>query len=169
MVHKRTALPDFKIIPTLGSETLYVGVDVGKFKHVAGFLSKTLLDRHKRFEGCPTLSFEQSREGFQTFMGRIREYVPLENVAVLLEHTGHYHLALEQYLLELDTTVYRIHVQKRPKGLMKTDKRDALGLANTLYTQLALGAQVAEKTQLVRPAVPPTKVAGQLKGLIQHR
>jgi transposase len=100
---------------------------------------------------------------------RIREYVPLENAAVLLEHTGHYHRALEQYLLELDITVYRIHMQKRPKGMLKSDKRDALGLANTLYTQLALGAQVAEKTQLVRPAAPPTKAAVQLKGLIQHR
>jgi transposase len=100
---------------------------------------------------------------------RIREYVPLENAAVLLEHTGHYHLALEQYLLELDITVYRIHVQKRPKGMLKTDKRDALGLANTQYSQVALGVQVADKMQLVRPAVPPTKAAAQLRGLIQHR
>ena len=101
-------------------------------------------------------------------MDRIREYVPLEHATVLLEHTSHYHRALEQYLWELDITVYRIHVQKRPKGMLKTDKRNALGLANTLYSQLALGAQVAEKTQLVRLAVQPTKAAVQLKGLIQH-
>src|SRR5262249_46483609 len=113
--------------------------------------------------------FEQSRAGFRSFADRIREYVPLENAVILLEHTGHYHRLLEQYLLELDITVYRIHVQKRAPGLMKTDKRDALGLANTIYTQLALGAQVADKMQLVRHIVPPTKAAVQLKGLIQHR
>ena len=50
--------------------------------------------------------------------------MPLENAAVLLEHTGHYHRALEQYLLEEDITVYRIHVQKRPKGKEKQELFD---------------------------------------------
>lgn len=169
MAYQTRAHPNLTVMPLLGSEFLYIGVDIGKFKHVAGFISKTLLARHQRFEGCPTLAFDQSREGFRAFVDRIREYVPLEHATVFLEHTGHYHRALEQYLLELDITVYRIHVQKRPKGMLKTDKRDVLGLANTLYSQLALGAQVAEKTQLVRLTVPPTKAAVQLKGLIQHR
>lgn len=53
--------------------------------------------------------------------------------------------------------------------MMKTDKRDALGLANTLYTQLALGIQVADKAQLARKAFPPSATAAQLKGLIRHR
>ena len=150
-------------------ETLYVGIDVGKSRHVAGFLSRSLLKRHERFEGCPTLAFAQSREGFQVLLERFRELVPLEQVVVLLEHTGHYHRLLEQYLLDLDITVYRIHVQERPKGMLKTDKRDALGLANRLYSQLELGAQVVDKMQLVRQALPPTKAASQLKGLIQHR
>ncbi|TMC16804.1 MAG: IS110 family transposase, partial [Chloroflexi bacterium] len=156
-------------LPLLPHETLYVGVDVGKFGHIAGFLSRTLLARHERFEGCPTLAFDQSREGFRAFVDRLRELVPIEQVTVLLEHTGHYHSLLEQYLLDLDITVYRIHVQERPKGMVKTDKRDALSLANRLYTQLDLGAQVEDKMQLVRRALPPTKAASQLKGLIQHR
>lgn len=63
----------------------------------------------------------------------------------------------------------RIHVQERPKGMFKTDKRDALSLANRLYTQLELEAQVEDKMQLVRHALPPTPAASQLKGLIQHR
>ena len=144
-------------------------MDIGKAKHVAGFLSPTLLQRHERFEGCPTLTFEQSREGFRSFVDRLQEYVPLEQVQVLLEHTGHYHRLLEQYLLELDITVYRIHVQKRASGMLKSDKRDALGLANTLYTQLALGAQVAAKLHLVRRIVPPIRAAAQLRSLMQHR
>jgi transposase len=86
-----------------------------------------------------------------------------------MERTGHYHRSLEQYLQELDITVYVMHVQKRQAGMLKTDKRDALTLANQLYSQLELGVQVANKAQLVRRVVPPTKAAAQLKGLIRHR
>jgi hypothetical protein len=53
--------------------------------------------------------------------------------------------------------------------LVKTDKRDALGLGNQLYNQLEKGIQVADKTQLVRRALPPTEAASLLKGLIRHR
>jgi hypothetical protein len=69
----------------------------------------------------------------------------------------------------LDLPVYVTHVQQRPSAMLNTDKRDALGLANTLYNQRALGIQVADKTQLVRKAVPPSATAAQLKGLIRHR
>jgi hypothetical protein len=74
-----------------------------------------------------------------------------------------------QDLQDRDLAVYLIHVQSRPAGLLKTDKRDALGLANTLYAQLDLGAHVAEKARLVRRAVPPTEAASLLRGLIRHR
>lgn len=169
MAGSKKATSNGALLPMLPHETLYIGIDVGKFRHVAGFLSRTLLQRHERFEGCPVFAFEQSREGFCALVDRIREYVPLEQATVLLEHTGHYHKNLEQYLLELDITVYRIHVQERPKGMMKTDKRDALGLANRLYTQLELGAQVEEKMQLVRQTVQPTQAAMQLRGFMRHR
>ncbi len=53
-------------IPMLAQETLYVGVDVGKRAHVAGFISSTLLQRHQRFEHCPALAFDNSREGFRS-------------------------------------------------------------------------------------------------------
>ena len=55
-----------------------------------------------------------------------------------MEQTGHYHRSLLQYLLELDLPVYVMHVQSREARMLKTDKRDALGLANHLYNQLAL-------------------------------
>lgn len=156
-------------LPLLAQESLYVGVDVGKRQHVAGFLSTTLLQRHGRFEGCPVLTFANSREGFHRLRERLETYTPLEQIYVLLEKTGHYHFPLVQYLLDLDISVYLIHVQTRPKGLLKTDKRDALSLANHLYTQLELGAQVAEKQQLVRQAIPPTEAAILLRGLVRHR
>lgn len=169
MATKRKTREYLTPLPMLPQEALYVGVDIGKFRHIAGFLSRTLLARHKRFEGCPTFAFEQSREGFRSFIDHLREYGPLEQITVLLEHTGHYHRLLEQYLLEFDITVYRIHVQKHTEGQLKTDKRDALSLANTLYTQLELGAQVRDKMQLVRRVVPPTKEAAQLQSVMRHR
>ena len=161
--------PDLQAVPLLKHEPLYIGIDVGKMKHVAGFVSTTLLERHQRFEACPALAFENSREGFRALIERIQSLAPLEHCFILMEKTGHYHLALQQYLQECDLPVYTMHVQTRPAGMLKTDKRDALGLANTLYNQLQLGIQVADKTHLVRRAEPPTAAAAQLKGLIRHR
>ncbi len=155
--------------PVLPDESLYVGIDVGKRQHVAGFISASLLARHGRFEACPALVFDQSREGFRRLVDRIRAYVPLEQGFVLLEQTGHYHKALEQYLLELDLAVYRIHVQRRPAGLVKTDKRDALGLTNQLYNQLEKGVQVGDSARVVRRAAPPTETAALLAALVRHR
>ena len=165
----RPAKKALQAIPVFQHESLFLGIDVGKTRHVAGFVSKTLLERHQRFEACPALAFENSREGFQALVGRMRELAPLEHYTVLLEKTGHYHKALQQFLQELDLPVYVTHVQQRPSAMMKTDKRDALGLANTLYNQLALGTQVADKKELVRKAFPPSATAAQLKGLIRHR
>jgi hypothetical protein len=54
----------------LPTEAMYIGVDIGKFKHVAGFVSKTLLERHQHFENCPAFTFEQSREGFRALVDR---------------------------------------------------------------------------------------------------
>src|SRR5437667_3977918 len=129
---KARTTSNLQIIPMLAHETLYVGIDIGKQTHVAGFLSTTLLVRHQRFESCPALSFENSREGFRSLVDRISTYVPLTQVYVVMEVTGHYHRTLLQYLQEMDITVYVMHVQKRQAGMLKTDKRDALGLANHL-------------------------------------
>jgi transposase len=169
MAKRATQRADLKAVPLLLNESLYVGIDIGKGRHLAGFLSKTLLDRHERFEACPALVCENAREGFRLLIERIRGLAPLEHVFVLMERTGHYHRALEQYLQELDIPVYMMHVQSRPGGMLKTDKRDALTLANQLYSQLELGVQVANTLQLVRRVVPPTQAAAQLKGLIRHR
>jgi hypothetical protein len=166
---RSTAGTALRVLPQLGHETLYIGVDVGKAQHVAGFVSRTLLARYQRFESCPALSFAQSREGFRALAERIREYVPLTQVYVLLEVTGHYHRGLVQYLHELEIPVYLMHVQKRQAGLLKSDKRDALGLANHLYNVLEKGVQSGDPLQAVRRLVPPSAVAAQLAGMIHHR
>src|SRR3989442_1418833 len=169
MSRKTAAHPELAAHTLLASETLYVGVDIGKWAHVAGFLSSTLLTRHQRFEHCPALAFDNSREGFRSLIDRIQTYVPLTQVQALLEVTGHYHRALLQYLQELDIPVYVLHVQKRQEGLLKTDKRDALGLANMLYNQLEKGIQMGDSLQAVRRLVPPTTAAAELRGMVQHR
>lgn len=161
--------PALQVVPLLKEEPLYIGIDVSKQKHVAGFVSKTLLARHERFEACPALVFDNSREGFHALIERVRAYAPEEHCFALLELTGHYHRALQQYLQELDIPVYIMQVQARPSGMLKTDKRDAPGLANHLYNQLELGVQLANKSHLVRRVLPPTRAAFQLKGLIRHR
>lgn len=169
MTRTPKARPDLQVIPMLARETLYVGIDIGKATHVAGFLSATLLSRHQRFEHCPALTFENSREGFRALLDRIHASVPLTQVYCLLEVTGHYHRALLQYLQELDIPVYVLHVQKRQAGLLKTDKRDALGLANHRYNHLEKGVQVADPMQAVRRLVAPTEAAAQLRGMVRHR
>jgi transposase len=169
MANRTRTSSDLKTLPMLLRESIYVGVDIGKFQHVAGFVSKTLLERHQHFEYCPAFLFEQSREGFRAFVERIRAYCPLEQCFIVMEQTGHYHRSLLHYLLALDIPVYVMHVQSREAKMLKTDKRDALGLANHLYNQLALGVQVGNKLQVVRRAVPPSEAAAQLKGLMRHR
>src|SRR2546421_6814885 len=104
----------------------------------------------------------------RSLIDRIRMFVPLTQVQALLEVTGHYHRALLQYLQELAIPVFVIHVQKRQEGLLKSDKRDALGLANMLYNQLEKGIQVGDPLQAVRRLIPATEAAASLRGLVRH-
>ncbi|HEY1351336.1 MAG TPA: hypothetical protein VGF67_17075 [Ktedonobacteraceae bacterium] len=64
--------PEWQALPMLPHETLSVGIDMGKRSHVADFVSPTLLARYQRFEVCPALSFENSREGFRRLIDRIK-------------------------------------------------------------------------------------------------
>jgi transposase len=105
MAKRATQRADLKAVPLLLNESLYIGIDIGKHKHVAGFLSKTLLERHVRFEACPALVFENSREGFRILLERLRHYAPLEHCFLLMERTGHYYRPLQQYLQELDLPI----------------------------------------------------------------
>jgi hypothetical protein len=75
----RPAKKALQAIALVPHESLFLGIDVGKTRHVAGFVSKTLLERHQRFEACPALAFENSREGFTALVHRMREFAPLEH------------------------------------------------------------------------------------------
>ncbi len=148
--------------------TLYVGIDIGKTSHVAALLSIALLNKHRIYEHCPTFAFEQSHAGFEKLLTAIRLHAPLSDVRILVERTGHYGRALEQYLQEQEVAVYQIHVQERPKG-SKSDKRDAQALAVLLYNQVERGVLATEKSRIAHLLIAPSASARLLRGLVQHR
>lgn len=166
---KATSLPDVQGIPMLAHETLDVGIDIGKSSHVAGFLFPTLLVRSQRFEHCPALTVATSREGFRSLVDRMSTSVPLTQVYVALECTGHSHHALPHSLQEQGRAVSALHNQQRQAGLLKTDTRDALNLANLLANPREKGTQPSDPFQAVRRVVPPSQAAAQLRGMVRHR
>lgn len=147
---------------------LYVGIDIGKASHAASLLSSDLLRKHHTYERCPTLTFIESRTGFEKLLTALLTYASVEDICVLVERTGHYGKPLEQYLQEQHIAVYEVHVQERPKG-SKSDKRDAQALAVLLYNQLERGILVAEKHQQARLLIAPSGSTQLLRGLVQHR
>ena len=147
---------------------LFVGIDIGKTSCVAAFLSTDLLARYHRYESCPTLNFPQTRTGFEKLLATIARYGAVSDCHLLLELTGHYGRALEQYVLEQGLSVYQVHVQKR-ETRDKSDKRDAQGLAAMLYNQIERHILLAEKSQTIRRLIVPNATERLLQGLVQHR
>lgn len=149
---------------------LCVGIDIGKNSHVGALLSYDLLQRYRTFDRCPTLPFANSRPGFESLMHLLAQHAQPEECHVLLEHTGHYGYALENYLQEHGCLVYRIAVpMDKKRTRQKSDKRDARALAVMLYNQAVLHAQIDDPAQRVHRLVTPNSTAVQLRGLVQHR
>ena len=148
---------------------LYLGVDIAKNAHVAACISQELIARYGRFEKCPVLTFANSREGFEKLATQIREYGSPEACSVLVESTGHYGAALSQYLREIGCQIYVMHVMARPQSHDKSDRRDALALANSLYLHLAKGVRIDDKARRIVRKLPPTETAMQLQGLVHRR
>jgi transposase len=161
------AVPGSSPIP-LRVEKLYVGVDIGRKGHWTAFQSKFLLQKNGHHSACPAFPFKNSRLDFEILVREMQLYAPLDQCIVVMERTGHYHLALLQYLLEKGIEVYLLHVQKKPKR-QKNDRRDAQGLANTLYSQLELGAQPDSATQEAHRVLPIAEVVQALRSLTRYR
>lgn len=150
------------------AQRVYVGIDIAKKSHMVGFVSPALLAKHRRFTRCPTFSLTNSRLGFESLVETLKSYASLENCVVLVEHTGHYGSALKQYLQEKRIDIYEMHASKR-MSKEKTDKRDALNLANILYSQLELGLQVLDEKQRVYRSLPSDEIATALRTLMRRR
>jgi len=147
---------------------LYLGIDIAKSSHVAALLSPSLLAQYGTADRCPTLIFAQSRPGFVKLLAVMTLYASPCECAVLVEDTGHYGRALEQYLQEKGVEVYRIHVQ-REKRKQKSDKRDARALSVAIYNQVECGILVSEKSQALYRLTTPNETVRLLQCLVQHR
>jgi transposase len=155
-------------IPRLHNEPLYVGIDVSKQTHKVALISPFLLRKNGRYDACPVFDIENSQIGFERLIAKMECYAPRSECVILMEQTGHYHRPLQQYLIELGIKVYEIHVQKRPSR-NKSDKRDALNLANILYNQLELKAQSTDSMQVAHPVVATSAEATTLRPLMMRR
>ncbi len=150
------------------STPLYLGVDIGKTSHAVAFLSEALLGASKQhYEKCPLKKIGNSRAEFERLLALIRTYTEPKQCHVLLEKTGHYGAALEQFLREHGISLYRIRAQGR-YGDNKTDELDARALAVRLYTQAHLHAPVVNERDRVSRLIPPTPTAIMLRGLVRH-
>lgn len=147
---------------------LFVGIDIGKTSHAASLLSSVLLAKHHRYEACPTFKFENTRADFAKLLAVLCTHAPLSECRVIVERTGHYGRALEQYLREHSIEVFQVHVLERPKG-SKSDIRDARRLAVLLYNQLERGVLATDKSEIAHHLSPPSESAQLLRGLVQHR
>ena len=147
---------------------LFVGIDIGKTSHVASLLSTVLLSKHHRYEACPTLKFDNTRTDFAKLLKTLISHAPLTECRIIVERTGHYGRALEQYLREHSVEVFQVHVLERPKG-SKSDIRDARRLAVLLYNQLERGVLATDKSEIAHHLSPPSESARLLHGLVQHR
>ncbi|GHO99501.1 IS110 family transposase [Reticulibacter mediterranei] len=155
-------------IPRLHNEPLYVGIDVSKNTHMVALISPFLLRKNGRYDACPTFEVKNTQAGFDDLIARMECYAPRSECVVLMEQTGHYHRPLQQYLLNIGIAVYEIHVQKRPSR-NKSDKRDALNLANLLYNQLELKAQATDSMQIAHRVIGASATATTLRPLVMRR
>jgi transposase len=147
---------------------LYLGIDIGKQKHVAALLSADLLIAHGRYDACPVLAVENSRAGFERLLATIRSHGDPATCHVLMERTGHYGQALEQYLHEHGCHLYRMQARARYSN-NKTDTQDARAIAVLLYSQEALHAPTVDERLRIAPLVAPSPLARTLRGLVRHR
>jgi len=114
--------------------TLVVGVDVGKASNAVGFMDK----EGNVLGSCAKLY--NSREGFEQFVKMtegFKERQGMRDVLIGLEPTGHYWRKLAYFAKEqgyevrfVRTTALKHHRELDESSSAKSDKRDALTIAN---------------------------------------
>lgn len=105
-----------------------VGIDVSKGKSTVSIISNTGEVIEIPFE------ISHDKKGFELLERKIKQ-LPKEDLKIVLEETGNYHLPVFSYLLDLDYFVVSENALKIKKYLdrglrkAKTDKKDSLKLA----------------------------------------
>jgi transposase len=118
----------------IGRKTLVVGVDVGNAWNAVGFMNK----EGKVLGSCAKLY--NSREGFDHFIRMTEEFKAehcMDSVLIGMEPTGHYWRKLAYFAKDqgygvrfVRTTALKHHRELDESSSAKSDKRDALTIAN---------------------------------------
>lgn len=153
-----------KKIAQITSQTLIIGVDIAKFKHVA---------RAQDFRGIEygkPCYFENTKDGFQDFIKWITFIIQeqgMNKVIVGMEPTGHYWLNLAHILKENDikfVAVNPLHVKKSKElddnSPTKNDVKDAKVIA-----QLVKDGRYAEPT-IPQGVYAELRVAKKIRDLL---
>ncbi|MBT2618655.1 transposase, partial [Bacillus sp. ISL-78] len=153
-----------KKIAQITSQTLIVGVDIAKFKHVAR------AQDFRRMEFGSPCYFENTKEGFEHFLNWIMEIKKeqcMENVMVGMEPTGHYWFNLAHMLKENEikfVAVNPLHVKKSKElddnSPTKNDVKDVKVIA-----QLVKDGRYAEPT-IPQGVYAELRVAKKIRDLL---
>ena len=133
---------------------MFVGVDIGKFRHQAAFLDCFGKDL------CPSLAFDNTEDGFSAFFKAI-DSVDDGCIVIGMEATGHYWLNLYTAILSRDMEAHVINpiqtdaIRRMNIRKTKTDSVDCRYVAQVIrigeYTDVAVQeADIAELRQLCR-------------------
>lgn len=153
-----------KKIAQITSQTLIIGVDIAKFKHVAR------AQDYRGIEFGSPCYFENTKEGFEYFLNWIMEIKKeqcMENVMVGMEPTGHYWFNLAHVLKESEikfVAVNPLHVKKSKElddnSPTKNDVKDAKVIA-----QLVKDGRYAEPT-IPQGVYAELRVAKKIRDLL---
>ena len=78
-------------------EMLYLGIDIGKKHHEAGFVADDERESENR-------RFSNDRR-YESLLDFIKRRLPREEIRIGMEATGHYWLALYSFLLDKDFVI----------------------------------------------------------------
>lgn len=134
---------------------MYVGIDIGKSFHQAAFLNE-----HGN-ELCPSLSFDNSDDGYQRFFASLNKAGDGSHVIIGMEATGHYWLNICSALLSRDYETHVINpiqtdaIRRMNIRKTKTDSIDCRYIAKVLmigeYSDVAVQEDdIDELKQLCR-------------------
>ena len=113
-------------------ETIYIGIDIAKYKHDFCIISSTgeVIVQNN--------SFENNKKGFQLFFSYLKPYNKAD-VQILFESTAHYSMNLELELIEqgysfmkMNGLIIKQFFKAQTLRKTKTDKADAFALTHYL-------------------------------------
>ncbi|MFK4936794.1 IS110 family RNA-guided transposase, partial [Lactococcus garvieae] len=137
--------------------TLFVGIDVSKYKHDLAILDEygEILNKH--------FQFANTYQGFQKLKELLETLeIPTSDLHIALEHTGHYADNLVAFLQKLGYPTFTYNpllIKEFVKSLTlrksKTDKKDALSIARKLLSdptpeRYLVEPQIQELKELTR-------------------